>query len=102
MFFIQNLTESTTVNLLSVSGKLQCDEVGKVRINIAILWKRGIGKYVMPRGLIEIEIVRKNCVYGKASKIKNKKVWNFPFFSGVGGFEKVIFHKNKKHGLKMP
>ena len=33
-----------------------------------------------------------------------KKVWNFPYFSGVGGFEKVIFHKkkNKKHGLKMP
>ena len=23
---------------------------------------------------------------------KNKKVWNFPYFSGVGGFEKVIFH----------
>ena len=22
-----------------------------------------------------------------------KKVWNFPYFSGVGGFEKVIFHK---------
>ena len=41
---------------------------------------------------------------GKPSKIKNKKVWNFPYFSGVGGFEKVIFHKNKnkKHGLKMP
>ena len=97
MFFIQNLTESTTVNLLSVSGKLQCDEVGKVRINIAILWKRGIGKYVMPRGLIEIEIVRKNCVYGKASKIKNKKVWNFPYISGMGGFERVIFHKNKNY-----
>ena len=33
-----------------------------------------------------------------------KKVWNFPYFSGVGGLEKVIFHKNKnkKHGLKMP
>ena len=33
-----------------------------------------------------------------------KKVWNFPYFSEVGGFEKVIFHKkvNKKHGLKMP
>ena len=29
----------------------------------------------------------------KASKIKNKKVWNFPYFSGLGGFEKVIFHK---------
>ena len=41
---------------------------------------------------------------GKPSKIKNKKVWNFPYFSGVGGFEKVIFHKNKNkiHGLKMP
>ena len=25
-----------------------------------------------------------------------KKVWNFPNFSGVGGFGKVIFHKNKK------
>ena len=24
---------------------------------------------------------------------KKKKVWNFPYFSGVGGFEKVIFHK---------
>ena len=33
----------------------------------------------------------------------SKKVWNFPYFSGVGGFEKNIFHKNKnkKHGLKM-
>ena len=43
-------------------------------------------------------------IIGKPSKIKNKKVWNFPYFSGVGGFEKVIFHenKNKKHGLKMP
>ena len=38
---------------------------------------------------------------GKPSKIKNKKVWNFPYFSGVGGFEKVIFHKNKKC-LKLP
>ena len=28
---------------------------------------------------------------GKVSK--KKKVWNFPYFSGVGGFEKVIFHK---------
>ena len=27
---------------------------------------------------------------GKGSQ---KKVWNFPYFSGVGGFEKVIFHK---------
>ena len=27
-----------------------------------------------------------------------KKVRNFPHFSGVGGFEKVIFHK--KNGLK--
>ena len=25
-----------------------------------------------------------------------KKVWNFPYFSGVGGFEKVIFHKKIK------
>ena len=24
---------------------------------------------------------------------KKKKIWNFPYFSGVGGFEKVIFHK---------
>ena len=32
-----------------------------------------------------------------------KKVWNFPYLSGVGGFEKVIFHKKyNKHGLKMP
>ena len=31
---------------------------------------------------------------------KKKKVWNFSYFSGVDGFEKVIFHK--KHGLKMP
>ena len=31
-----------------------------------------------------------------------KKVWNFTFLSGVGGFEKIIFHKNKKYGLKMP
>ena len=32
-----------------------------------------------------------------------KKVWNFPHFSGVGGFEKVIFRKKKKkkYGLKM-
>ena len=31
------------------------------------------------------------------------KVWNYPYFSGVGGFEIVIFHiKNKKHGLKLP
>ena len=37
-------------------------------------------------------------VKGKPSK----KIWNFPYFSGVVGFEKVIFHKNKKHGLKMP
>ena len=29
-----------------------------------------------------------------------KKVRNFPHFSGVGGFEKVIFRK-KKYGLKM-
>ena len=31
---------------------------------------------------------------------KKKKVRNFPHFSGVGGFEKVIFRK-KKYGLKM-
>ena len=32
-----------------------------------------------------------------------KKVWNFPYFNEVGGFEKVIFHKkgNKNHGLKI-
>ena len=35
---------------------------------------------------------------GKGSK---KKVRNFPHFSGVGGFEKVIFRKRKKNGLKM-
>ena len=29
-----------------------------------------------------------------------KKVQNFPHFSGVGGFKKVIFCK-KKYGLKM-
>ena len=27
---------------------------------------------------------------------KKKKVRNFPHFSGVGGFEKVIFRKRKK------
>ena len=37
---------------------------------------------------------------GKVSKKKKKKVRNFPHFSGVGGFEKVIFRK-KKYGLKM-
>ena len=31
-----------------------------------------------------------NGFLGKGSK---KKVWNFPYFSGVGGFEKVIFQK---------
>ena len=35
-------------------------------------------------------------------KKKKKKVRNFPHFSGVGGFEKVIFRqKKKKYGLKM-
>ena len=29
---------------------------------------------------------------GKGSK---KKLWNFPYFGGVGGFENVIFHKKK-------
>ena len=33
---------------------------------------------------------------GKVSKKKKKKLWNFPYFSGVGGFEKVIFRKKKK------
>ena len=33
----------------------------------------------------------KKNLLGKPSKIKNKKVWNFPYFSGVGGFEKSIF-----------
>ena len=28
--------------------------------------------------------------------LKKKEVWNFSYFSGVGGFEKVIFHRNKK------
>ena len=37
---------------------------------------------------------------GKASK---KKVWNFPYFSGVGLKKSFsIKNKNKKHGLKMP
>ena len=39
---------------------------------------------------------------GRVQK-KEKKVWNFPYFSGVGGFEKVIFHKkNKKTRSKIP
>ena len=34
------------------------------------------------------------CVNGQLREgFKKKKVWNFPYFSGVGGFEKVIFHK---------
>ena len=47
------------------------------------------------------------CGFGQSESIKNKKgqklnyykgslqkkIWNFPKFSGVGGFEKVIFHK---------
>ena len=32
---------------------------------------------------------------GRVQK-KKKKVWNFPYFSGVGGFEKVIFNKKIK------
>ena len=32
-----------------------------------------------------------------------KKVWNFPYFSGMGGFEKVIFLKKvKRTWSKMP
>ena len=43
------------------------------------------------------------CVISLRELFKKKKVWNFPYFSGVGGFEKVIFYKkNMKHGLKMP
>ena len=46
--------------------------------------------------LIDNTIASNNSYLGKPSK----KVWNFPYFSGVDGFEKVIFHKNA-HGLKM-
>ena len=39
---------------------------------------------------------------GRLKKVTGVKIiWNFPYFSEVGGFEKVIFH-TKKHGLKMP
>ena len=43
---------------------------------------------------------------GRLKKVTGVKIiWNFPYFSEVGGFEKVIFHKNKKNkklGIKMP
>ena len=42
-------------------------------------------------------------MYHNLVRFQKKKVRNFPHLSGVGGFEKVIFHKtNKKHGLIMP
>ena len=46
-----------------------------------------------PKGK-KYKISKLESVLGKVSK----KVRNFPHFSGVGGFEKVIFRK--KNGLK--
>ena len=40
-----------------------------------------------------LSMATKTFALGKVSKKKLKKVQNFPYFSGVGGFENVIFHK---------
>ena len=44
--------------------------------------------------------IKSSYILGKVSK--KKKVWNFPYFSGVGGFEKVIFHKTSTLGTWCP
>ena len=47
-------------------------------------------RYVVCHVFVDLRNILYNYHLGKGSK---KEVWNFPYFSGVGGFEKVIFHK---------
>ena len=53
-----------------------------------------VQKWILARKqILSSKIEPKNSLLnlGKPSKKKS----NFPYFSGVGGFEKVIFHKKK-------
>ena len=68
--------------------------VGRNRHHLQIIWLFKFTIFVINK---TIPGAQKNFRFSEVVSFSlregfKKKVWNFPYFSGVGGFENVIFH----------
>ena len=101
MLFLVNLHNQLDLRVRPEPGKRDLDLLDSALENLwfeiidltdQVLRNRILHLSTLPYTL---QVVPKKNILLKEGKIRfqKKKVWNFPYFSGVGGFEKDIFHK---------